>query len=470
MARSIKKNFAYNFVYQVLILVFPLITTPYVSRVLGAEGIGAYSYTYSIMYYFMLVAMLGITNHGNRAIAKARENKEELTKTFWSIYLIQLSMSALMIIAYFCYILIFSPNYWLIAIIQVLYIFSAMFDISWLFFGLEEFKTIVIRSIIVKLLELMAIFLFVKNADDIWVYTLIMAGGALINQLVMWPFLINRVASIPWGYLKIKKHIKPCLVLFIPAVAVSLYKVMDKVMLGAMSGVEEVGYYEQAEKIVTMPLAIATALGAVLMPRMSNFIAKGRHEDMRRYIRMSMRFMMFLAFPLCFGLIAIADNFVPLFLGDGFEKSIILVRLLSITTVFLAFANPLRTGYIVPKEQDHVLVKFTILGAVVNLIINFALIPSMNSVGACIGTIAAEFAVMFYQAFSVRKDLPMALYLKDSVAFLIKSLLMFGFIEAISVIMKLPIAVDMILQIICGMALYFFMNKKFIKEIINFEK
>ena len=463
---KLKQNFIYNAIYQVLILILPFITVPYVSRVLGADGIGTYSFTYSIVYYFMLIALLGINNHGNRAIAKVRENRRELSKTFSSIYMIQLVTSVSMTILYILYLLIFSPNFIDIAWIQIIYIFSAMFDINWFFFGAEEFKLTVTRSIIIKLLSVVSIFAFVKTPNDVWIYTLILSLSTLISQLVLWPSLLNRAKFFIPKKEEVIEHIKPCLVLFIPVVAVSLYKVMDKIMLGAMTDVSEVGYYEQAEKITMMPLGLVTALGTVMMPRMSNLAAKGYEEKMKEYIGKSIKFMMFLAFPICFGLIAVAGNFVPIFMGDGFNSSIVLTQLLSVALVFIAFANTLRTGYLIPKERDRAFVSFTIIGALVNLLVNFLLIPSMKSSGACVGTIIAEFTVMMYQIVALLKELPIMLYVKSILPFLLKALIMFVIVWMVGL---LPIkgALVMILQIIIGAVVYLLMNVLYLKTVID---
>lgn len=463
---KLKKNFIYNAIYQILILILPFATVPYVSRVLGADGVGTYSFTYSIVYYFMLVALLGINNHGNRAIAKVRDDKKKLSETFSSIYAIQFSASILMTLLYVLYLLVFSPDYINIAWIQIIYIFSAMFDINWFFFGKEEFKITVTRSIIIKLLSIVAIFLFVKTPDDVWIYTLILAMSTLISQLILWSVLLKRMKLCLPKKKDVLKHIRPCLVLFIPVIAVSLYRVMDKIMLGLMTDVAEVGYYEQAEKITTMPLGLVTALGTVLLPHMSNLAAKGHEEKMKVYIEKSINFMMFLAFPICFGLIAVAESFVPLFMGNGFNSSIILVQLLSIALLFISFANSLRTGYLIPKERDDIYVKFTTTGAIVNLIINLLLIPHLKSVGACIGTIVAELTVMLYQISAVRKELNISKYLRNCVPFFVKTVVMFVVVFPIS-LLGLNSVLTLLLQMATGVSLYALLNMGYIKNITN---
>lgn len=464
-----KKNFIYNIVYQVLILIIPLITAPYLARVVGASGVGIYSYTYSIVYYFMLLTMLGVNNYGNRSIAKVRDNKEKLSKTFFSIYLLQLIMGIIMLVLYVLYIVLFDNHYKLIATIQILYIISAILDINWLFFGLEEFKMTITRNTIVKVGNVFLIFLLVKSKNDLWKYTLIMSGMTIIGQLVLWLNVKRRIKFVKVKFKDITKHIKPNLILFIPVISISLYKMMDKIMLGSISNVTEVGYYENAEKIINMPMTLINALGTVMLPRMSNIIAKGNKKKAGEYISKSIVFVMFMSFAMCFGLISIGYNFAPFFFGKSFQKTGILILLLATTLPFLSFANVLRTQYLIPNEKDKIYIISVSLGAISNLIMNLIFIPMYGSIGACFGTITAEFMVMAYQSISVRKELEITKYIKNIIPFFIKSLIMliiiypFNYLN-ISVLLRLGI------QVILGCIVYGILNIKYILSIVDIKE
>ncbi len=460
---QIKKNFIYNVIYQLLSLVLPLITVPYVSRVLGPSGVGIYSYTYSIAYYFMLFSMLGIKTYGNRVIAKTAENKKELSKNFISIYIIQLIMTSLMIIAYLTYIMFFNNNYKTIAIIQILFLVSCLFDINWFFFGLERFKLTVSRNIIVKIISLIGIFIFVKTSKDLWIYTLILSLGTLVSMLLLIPFLVKEICFVKVEKKDILKHVKPILVLFIPVIAISLYKIMDKIMIGKLSVINEVGYYEQAEKIINIPMGIVTALGTVMLPRISNLVSKGENEKVLLFTRKSINFMMFLAFPICFGLIAISSNFVPIFLGKGFIKTSQIIYYLAPTILLISFADVIRNQYLIPKEKDKVFVISVVGGAIINLTINFILIPKYHSIGACFGTIIAELFVMLYQTISVKNKLPIKDYFKDCIKYFYKSIIMFAVIMLIKFINLKPIVI-VTLQVFSGVLIYSILNYKYIKD------
>lgn len=463
---NVKKNLLYNIAYQILILIIPLITVPYVSRVLGVENIGIYSYTYSIVYYFMLIAMLGINNYGNRTIAKSRENKEELSRNFLGIYSIQFTMSVVMIISYLIYISKFENKYTLIGYVQVIYLISNALDVNWFFWGIEKFKLTVTRNTIIKVLSLVCILLFVKNKSDLMLYTLILSSSNLISQLMLIYFLKKEIVLVKITKKDILKHIKPCLILFIPVIAVSLYKIMDKIMIGNLSNIVEVGYYEQAEKIINIPIGIITALGTVMLPKISNLVQKNEENQIKKYIDKSVDFMMFLVFPITFGLIATADKIVLILLGNEFSKSIIIVQLLSITILFISFANIIRTQYLIPKEKDKIYIVSVSLGAILNLILNYIFIPKYASIGACIGTIFAEFIVMFYQCFMVRKELSILLYIKKIFPYFVKSVVMFIFVAMISII-NIDYKIILAIQILFGIVIYGILN---VEYIINYRR
>lgn len=466
---SPKKNFMYNIIYQCLVLIIPLVTAPYLSRVIGAKGVGTYSYTYSVVYYFMLFTLLGVNNYGNRSIAKVRDNKEKLSKTFWSIYILQFIMGSLMIIMYLMYIFIWNTTYRNIALIECLFVVSAMLDINWMFFGLEEFKKTITRNTFIKVGNVLLIFLFVKSKSDLWKYTLIMAGMTCLSQLILWGFLKQKINLVKISFNDIKQHIKPNLILFIPVIAVSLYKMMDKIMLGFLTNVTEVGFYENAEKIISIPITLITALGTVMLPRMSNIIANGENNKANSYIAKSISFVMFMSLAMCFGLIGIGYDFAPLYFGDEFQKTGILIEMLAVTLPFLSFANVIRTQYLIPREKDKIYIISVSLGAIINFVLNFLLIPKLESIGACIGTIAAEISVMMYQTISVRKELDIKGYIGNISSFFIKAIIMFICIYLTNYI-KINGVLKLAIKTIVGIIVYCILNFKYIYNVLNVKK
>lgn len=450
--KKVVKNYIYNTSYQILAIILPIIITPYISRVLGAEMIGTYSYSYSIAYYFVMFIMLGLNNYGNRTIAKVRDNKEKLSKTFWEIYLVQIINGIVVSIIYILFVCLFFNK--LMMWILLIYVISAIFDINWFFFGMEEFKLTVVRNSIIKILTTIGIFIFVKESKDIYLYALIMTLGILLSQCVVWPFVKKYVYYTKVKFKDLKIHIKQNLILFIPVVAISLYKIMDKIMLGSIGSIEHVGYYESTEKIVQVPISLINSLGTVMLPQMSNLVSKQEEKQAKKYFELSIIFVMFLSSSICFGIMGVSEEFVPLFYGKGYEQCEILFKILMPSCIFLAFANVVRTQFLIPNKEDKIYIKSVIYGAIVNLVINILLIPKFNSTGAAIGTFLAEFVVCVAQIIMVKNKIKnLKKYILESIPLVLGGIIMYLILKLIS---KSSFNIYMILseKIILGAILY----------------
>lgn len=450
---NLKQNFSYSFIYQFLIIVLPLATTPYISRVLGPEGIGVFSYTSSIASFFMIFAMLGVKNYGNRTIAKNRDVKETLSRNFWNIYILQLVTSLLIISLYLLYILIFVEEFFWIATIQSLLLISAAMDITWFFFGLEKFKITIVRNIIIRVLSVLLIFVFVNDKSDLWIYTLIMAGGTFLTQLSLWPLLKKDVYFIMPTINVMKDHFKSNLILFIPVLAISIYKIMDKIMLGNMADISQVGFYENTEKIINIPMGVIIAVGSVMLPRMSNMAAKGEIKKSKSYIETSMFFIIIISSGMTFGIAGVAEVFAPIFFGEEFSETGILIILISPIILFISWANVIRTQYLIPNNRDKTYISSVVIGAFVNFTINIALIPKYGALGAVIGTVAAELSVALIQTLMIKRELEVTKYFKRGIPFLIYGLLMFICIKSVE-LLTLNNYYILIIQLISGALIY----------------
>ena len=447
--KSLQKNFLYNVLYQILLVILPLITAPYISRTLGATAVGVYSYTYSVAYYFLLIAMLGIGNHGNRSIAAVRDDRKKLDKTFSSIYSLQVITFSIAILAYAIYLVLFVKDNRLIVLLQLIYVTSGLFDIGWLFFGLEQFKLTVARNTLIKISTVVLMFVFVHKPSDLWKYTLIMSAGTLFSQAYLWLYVKKYVSFEKCSVKEITSNIKPVLILFIPVLAYSIYKVMDKIMLGNMSSYDQVGFYNNAEKIINIPMGIITALGTVMLPRMSNIVANGDKKRVDDYIRISAKLVTLLSSAIAFGLMGVSSVLAPVFFGDEFIACGEIIRLLSVTVFFIAWANVIRTQYLIPNKRDSIYLTSTMVGAILNLIINWMLIPKYQANGAAFGTIVAEFSVMLVQMVAVKNELPMRKYIMSYSPILINGLIMAVLVDRIGI--KLGVSVSTLaIQILAG--------------------
>lgn len=454
------KNFIYNIIYQVFLYIVPLVLTPYISRVLGANNIGIYSYAYSIVYYFMLFTMLGINNYGSRNIAKLSNNKEKYSKKFWSIYFLQLILGTVMFLLYNLFHVFIIKKYSLIFIINNFFLLSAIFDINWLYFGLEKFKITIVRNTIIKICTLFFVFFLVKNNSDLWKYTLIMSLSTLVSQLYLFLILHKYVYFRKVTKINIFSNFKECIILFIPVLAYSIYRVMDKTMIGTFSSTLELGYYENAEKIINIPISFITALGTVMLSHMSK-IDKANHLQIKKEINASFKLCMCFVVPMVVGLLIVGKDFAIVYFGQEFEKSGIIIMLLSFTILFSGIANVIRTNYLIPFELDKIYVTSTILGAIMNLIANIIFIPKYGAFGACIGTLLAEFMVMFYQFIKVRNDIDSKYIIKCLINYIFKSL--FIIIPLIAIKLLIPnLMIRIIIQVVISVIFYFVINYNYI--------
>ena len=404
--KSENKNFLLNVVYQGLTLVFPLVTVPYISRVLGVDNVGIYSYTYSIAYMFMLGGMLGINNYGTRSIARVRDDRAATSAEFASIYCLQVVLNLIAVGGYAVYVVVFGAAYRTIALVQLIHVLSICFDVNWFYFGLEQFKVTIARNLVVKVLSLLLIFVCVRSAGDLWVYALIMAGSTLVSQLYLFALLPRRIDPRRPPARAVLSHLRGVTALFVPVLAFAVYRVMDKTMIGALSSVTELGFFENAEKIINIPVAVITALGVVMLPRMAHILADPG-SDYQGTIRESMNLALMLGTSMGVGLVVVADDAAVVLFGPAFARSGLILRLLALTVVASAWANVVRTQYLIPRSRDAVYIASTIGAAGLNLGLNLLLIGRLGAVGACIGTIAAEYFIMIYQSVATRRDLDM---------------------------------------------------------------
>ena len=374
---------------------------------------GAYSYTYSIANYFVLFAMLGVNNYGTRTIAAAGEDNAKREKAFWGIWVLQLSLACLSFLIYLGYS-VFGSEQPLLAFIWLPYIISAAFDVNWLFFGLEKFKITVTRNFIVKLSTFALTFVVVRGESALENYLALMSVSLLASVAVLWPFVLREMKPYLPKLDEVLSHLKPNLVLFIPVVAISLYTVLDKVMLGLISGMSETGIFENSLKVASMPFSIITALGSVMLPRASSLFASGGAEEVRHYIGPSIWFALLLSSAFTFGLIAIAPEFVPIFFGAEFAACSIVMPVIVLEMPFMAWANVIRTQYLIPSRNDRAYVLSVIIGALVNFVVNICLIPRFGALGAGIGTLAAEVAVCLVQSIAIVGKLPFGQYFMES--------------------------------------------------------
>lgn len=454
---SLKKNFAFNSAYQLLQVITPLVTTPYLARVLGPEQSGVFSYTQSITNYFVLFATLGISTYGVRAIAQCGDDRRLRSKVFWGAYASQLISGGLAALAYVAYAVFIHEGGMLITLLWSLWLIFAAMDVSWLLFGCEEFKIPTIRSTATKLLSLVFIFAFVKTRDDLWLYVLAISGSFFLNGIIVWPFVRRYVDYVRPSASEVKRHLRGNIGLFVPVIAVSVYTTLDKIMLGMMSSEEQVAFFSYSERISRLPLSVLQALGVVMMPRMSYLLMEGQREKALRLLKNSIWIMLAASMALAFGISAVAPEFVPVFLGEGYEPCVGIMTFLVVIIPVISATNVIGKQYLLPLSRDREYTLSLIVGAGFNVVVNVILIPRMGAAGAAIGTIAAEVSILVVQVACVRGELPLLSYFRDCLPFACIGAMMFACIRLLSPVLQSWLqsdAIGLCFEVSAGAALF----------------
>ena len=451
---SIRKNLGLQTVYQVLSVCLPLITAPYLARKLGAPQLGVFSYPSSIVMYFTLAAMLGTINYGTRSIASVNGSRRTVSTVFSGIYALQMTAAAAASALYVVYLVFFCTDNRLIAWLQGIALISCFFDISWLFFGVEDFQTTVLRSMAVKVSTVVLILLLVKKESDLWIYTLIMLGGNLLSNLVLFLYLPRYASFVRVSGEQIREHLRPNLVLFVPLLAMTVYHTMDKTMLGMLSTYEESGFYYCADKLVQMPLVVISGAGTVMLPRMSALLAEKRQEDADELFLVTLEGVAAVSIALACGIAAVSREFIPFFFGAGYEPCVALTLVFSPVLFFKGFSVIVRTQYLIPMKLESEFTKSVAGGAALNLVLNLVLIPGFGALGAAAATAAAEVFACFLQFYSIRdRGLGLTAVFRKSGVYLLMGLLMICLVRA-AALTGLPAPVKLLSEIAAGACFY----------------
>lgn len=459
--KSLAKNYIYMTLFQLLTVLSPLITSPYLARTLGANANGIYSYTNSIFNWVLLIATLGINVYGAKEIAKYEDEEKKLSKTFSEIFLMQILFNAFVAILYYIILFIVRPNFLNIYCIYGIYLFANIINVSWLYTGIEDFKKIAIRGCIIKVFFILFTFIFVHTPEDLLKYVVIVSLSSLISNLYMLIGL-NKIAKPNFKEVRFKsilKHFKANFILFIPQIAISIYALLDQPMIGWLGkSYEEVGFYQKGEQIVKMTLYIITSIGTIMMPRIANLFYKKDHEKVKEYLNNVIKIVFYLAFPLMFGIIAVSPFFVNWFFTESFSRVSIIMISLSPIIVFISLSNVIGIQYLLPTDKTKEYTTSVIVGAIVNLIFNLILIPRYKAVGAAIATVIAEASVFIYQYIAIRKENLFENNLKLIITTFVNALVMGIAVYFIGRTMGIS-PVTTIIQIIVGVLIYLIMSK-----------
>ena len=437
------KNYLYNLSYQILTIILPIITVPYVTRIFTSEDLGNYGFYNSIVSYFSLFAMLGIGLYGTKQIAAARD----VSSTFWNIYAIQLIASLISIFIYVIAILCIPTMSGIIPLILFISLFSKIIDISWLFSGKEDFKKITLRNTVVKVVGVISIFTFIKNSEDLYLYILLIVVFDFLGQVVMWVPAKKFIKRPSFNMKMMKKNLHPIVLLFLPQVAISLYVVLDRTLLGLLGSYSDVGIYEQGQKLTSIIYKIVSSLGVVMLPRVANLLSERKEKEAQNMVKFSFILYNLIIFPMIFGLIAVNEVFVKLFLGKDFQDVKYVLYITTINIMLVGWTNILGHQVLVVRNKNKEFMLSTTIPAFVSVAVNIAVIPFFGYIGASITAVIVEvlaFTIQWYYSRNIiNKNL---LFNKDLVKIICSSLVMFGAV----MLCKMTLGLDGII----GLAIY----------------
>lgn len=404
---SLKKNFVMNIILTMSSFLFPLITFPYVSRILLPEGTGRVDFATSVISYFSMFAQLGIPSYGIRVCSQVRDDREKLTRTAHELLTINLIMNAVtygVLLIAVNTVPALREERTLILILSAT-IFLTSVGMEWLYKALEQYTYITVRSVIFKGIALIAMFLLIHAQKDYVIYGGITIFAASASNVMNLLNARKYIGFRPVGNYSLKRHLRPVLIFFAMACATTIYTHLDNVMLGFMASKTDVGYYGAAVKIKTILVSVVTSLGAVLLPRASYYVEQGNLEEFRRITRKAMNFVVLAAAPLCLYFIFYAREGILLLSGEAFEGSVTPMQVIMPTLLLIGMTNILGMQILVPTGREKIVLYSEIAGAVTDVILNALLIPRMQSTGAAIGTLAAEIAVLIVQAYALRAEI-----------------------------------------------------------------
>ncbi|KGB51090.1 PST family polysaccharide transporter [Leuconostoc mesenteroides P45] len=472
---QVAKNYLYTAAYQLLNIIAPLITMPYLARVLGRNGVGVASWTNSFVTYFLLIASLGIVTYGSREIAYVKDNKQARQQKFWEIQIIHTIAGIFSLALYFLFLkygVQLNSNIednQIYLILQTWVIISGILDISWYFMGMEDFKKTVLRNALVKIAMTVLIFVLVKTPNDIGNYILLLGLSQVFGNLSMWFYLFKKISLPNWQQLDLKEHVKPIFMMFLPTIATQVYLQLNKTMLPFFTNsTDSAGFYDNADRIIKVSLALVTSVGTVMLPRMSAQFAKGQFDKMKQNITQSMDFVSALSVPMAFGMAAIAPTAMIWFLGEQFKVVGQVIVLLSPIIIFIGWSTVIGTQYLVPTKRLNEFTLSVTIGALANVLLNFWLIYVTGVNGAAVATTISEFLVIGYQLYVTRKDMNIWHHFSEMWRYIIAGLGMYVSVTMISQYLEINIkstAIELLLGVFMYVLILIILRAPILKKI-----
>lgn len=455
MKKSVYKNSIYNMFYKGFTALFPLLTTTYISRILLAEGVGRVSYANTIVMYFLLVASLGIPFYGVKIIAQKSNDKKKLTTAFAELFSLNAITTTICIVAYYVvinYIPYFKTRIELLNVFGLLLIFN-YFNLDWFYQGIEEYSYIATRSIIIKVLSFILMLLFVKNYNDIVIYSIILcmatAGNNILNVLNLKKYLSKEHEKID-----ILPHLKPNLIMLASVIAQELYSTIDTLMLEYFYGNSYVGYYSNSVKVIKMVYTLSIAMVTAFYPRISQYMKEKNTKECNKLITSGTKIILLISIPGALGIALTSNYSVPIFFGKSFMEAILTMKILSVLIVVFSISYFLGHVVLMSVGKENKILICTIFGAIVNFILNLLLIPRYKQNGAAIASVISEVVVMMMMIYNSKNYFELGIDKKFVVSLITATLLMGVYVWLINIYI-VEILLGMIASVLGGVCIYF---------------
>ncbi len=422
---TLTKNAFFNVLYRVLNMLFPLITTTYIARILLPDGVGRVTKAINVVQYFVVIAGLGIPNYGVREIAKRRKNQEEINKLFTELFLLNVFSTTLCLLSYILMIgkyEYFHNEYILHLIVGLLILFNYI-NVDWFYQGNEQYRFIAIRNTIVKLLSILFLVFFVRSKADYKIYAIIYCFALGGNHILNIICLHNKISFVFHG-IDIKKHMRPVLFLLASTISIELYTLVDVTMLGYYSTSSVVGYYNNASKFARMVNSLIASIGTVLLPRLSYYLSQKDYNNYSKAVSKAKDILFFFAFPAVAGVFTLSEDIIVLLFGEPFRPAGLTLRIMSFIIIAVVFNNLYGTQILLSLGKEGKLLISVAIGAVINITLNTILIPIYKHNGAALASIASEGAVWLATWYFAKKEIALKPNVKNTLTIVTATLLM----------------------------------------------
>ena len=464
MTSKLKQNIIYNALYRVLVMLLPLITTPYLVRVLSKEQIGINSYTLSIVDIFVILSFWGVNNYAGREIA-SKKNKYEINEEFWCIWIIQILFSVISFIVFNIYNIYILNDNKSVFLTQSFLIIINMIEISWFFIGIEELKSVVLRNSTIKLLATLLVFILVKNNNDFYLYITINIVSTLFGNIVLISSLKKYISYPKFNKYKIINHIKSSWKFLIPQFSILIYTSLDKVILGNLAGMEQVAYYDQSQKIVRVLVALISSIGIALLPRITYLVQNNKTEDFENLITKSLNNVFLISVYIVTGIICVAPSFVNWFFSGEYTNIALLMQLVAPIGIFIPIATILWNAILIPMRLDNIAMKSAVYCAIMSLVLNLLLDNNLGALGAIITLLIVEFFGMGYRIYYSKEFYNFAIIIPNLRKYLTVSFIICSFILILNNYMDKNFYTTIIISII--VSIMYFGMLMFLKDTLT---